>query len=215
MDCDALRDDLLDVLYGEASPEARRRVAEHQKACAACREELSDFGDVRRQLSAWKLPASVVGRPRTALVPAWTRSPWLAVAASLLLALGSGLIAWDALRQHGNTVAVEDVKRMLDEQEARHQQAIRSLQLATATPASVQEQALLSRVQEMIQASEAHQAQTVNSGLAEIARRQALQRRQDLAQVSASFAYLEGKSGLEAARTTELMGRVLQASERR
>ena len=42
-----------------------------------------------------------------------------------------------------------------------------------------------------------------------------LQRRQDLAQVSASFAYLDGKSGLEAARTTELMGRVLQASERR
>jgi glycosyltransferase involved in cell wall biosynthesis len=41
------------------------------------------------------------------------------------------------------------------------------------------------------------------------------QRRYDLARVSAGLSYLDGKTGQQVARTTELMGYVLQASQKR
>jgi len=207
MDCDALRDDMLDVLYGEATSEVRRRVEQHQSACAACRDELAGFAGVRRDLAVWKLP--VLSLPRRA------PSLWLGAAAALLVGLAGGFFAHSSWQPVASTtVAMEDVKRLLDEQEARHHQEIQSLRTAIV-PAGPDRQAVLARVEELIRASEARQGRAISVNLSEISRRQAAQRRHDLAQLSASFAYLEGKSGLEAARTTELMGRILQASERR
>ena len=86
MDCSGLRDDLLDVLYGEASPETQRRVDAHVLACPSCRDELAAFSDVRTDLKGWKLPAMRPFLPRRPIL----RSPLLlAAAAAILLATGA------------------------------------------------------------------------------------------------------------------------------
>ena len=54
MDCDAFRDDLMDVLYGEADPATAHRFHEHQARCAACREEVGSLRRVRRDLARWR-----------------------------------------------------------------------------------------------------------------------------------------------------------------
>src|SRR5262245_58061576 len=94
MECSEVRDDLLDVLYGEATPSAARRVEAHQAECPACREEMAALASTRRTLSAWKLPEPA---RRTELGSFAWRS--LAAAASLVLALGAGLgISGSSLR---------------------------------------------------------------------------------------------------------------------
>jgi hypothetical protein len=70
-------------------------------------------------------------------------------------------------------------------------------------------------VRQMIQESETRQIVLMNAALAEQGQRAEIQRRYDLAQISAGLTYLEGKSGKQAARTTELMGQLLQASQKR
>jgi hypothetical protein len=128
MDCQALRDDLMDVLYGEADQGARQRVAEHQRVCATCREELAALRGVRRDLAAWELPKA---RP---LPGPWTR--WLPLAAGLLVAiggLGAGHLRTTALADRiarleaerggaparADVVPVSHVERLLADSEAR------------------------------------------------------------------------------------------------
>src|SRR5688500_8561958 len=87
MECNVFRDEMLDVLYGEADAATRSRFQEHQESCAACRHELSGLRRLRQDLAAWTLPptlrARAAGRARTAR--------YLTVAATLLLALGAAL----------------------------------------------------------------------------------------------------------------------------
>jgi hypothetical protein len=64
----------------------------------------------------------------------------------------------------------------------------------------------------MIHDSELRQAQQVQASLVRLDQRTEAQRRYDLARVAASLAYLDGRSGQQVARTTELMGYVLEAS---
>ncbi|HVR70793.1 MAG TPA: zf-HC2 domain-containing protein, partial [Vicinamibacteria bacterium] len=64
MECNAFRDEMLDVLYGEGDPAARRRFEEHQESCAPCRAELLGLRRLRGQLAAWPLPPAL--RPRRA-----------------------------------------------------------------------------------------------------------------------------------------------------
>ena len=56
MDCDAIRDDMLDVLYGEGGEAAVRRVEAHQAGCAECRRELASLRRLRGDLAQWRLP---------------------------------------------------------------------------------------------------------------------------------------------------------------
>ena len=65
----------------------------------------------------------------------------------------------------------------------------------------------------LIKQSETRQAAAFAAGLTELQERSEAQRRVDMAQMGAGLSYLEGKTGLQAARTTELMGKVLQASQ--
>src|SRR4249920_844724 len=83
MDCSGLREDLLDVLYDEAGPDAARRVEGHLAACPPCRDELQTLRRLRRDLAAWKSPEA---RPFAA---AARRTRFLAAAAALLLATGA------------------------------------------------------------------------------------------------------------------------------
>jgi hypothetical protein len=227
MDCSDLKDDLLGVLYGEADAATLRKVKDHEARCAACRDELSVLRRLRHDLAEWRLPEPRETRPTTSL---WARlglPPAVAAAAVLLVAVGGALGLSGAelrfekgplrLRIGGDTT---DVQRTLAERDRHLQQEIAGVRaaFAHATPSSgspLDEEAVLQRVQDMIRESEARQAALMKAGLLDLSDRAEAQRRYDLARVSAGLSYLDGKTGQQVARTTELMGYVLQASQKR
>jgi hypothetical protein len=221
MDCDAFRDDLMDVLYGEADPATAHRFQEHQARCAACREEVASLRRVRRDLDGWVLAPRVASRVKPLLRPRY-----LAAAAAVLLSVTGGalVLAKGELRYPNGQVAfrvaspapeVAELRQLLREQEERHQQAL--VELRTAQPASAaapgDRDELLREVARLVRESETRQSVAVAASLSELADRTETQRRVDLAQMSAGLSYLEGKTELRAARTTELMGRVVLASQ--
>ncbi|HEY7512425.1 MAG TPA: hypothetical protein VIG50_19350 [Vicinamibacteria bacterium] len=219
-DCTAFRDDMLDVLYGEADFAVRRRFAEHEAACASCQEELAGLRRVRSDLAAWALPAAVppARRPRAFWRPA-------AVAAALLLALsGAFTLSGSELRYDDGGLALrvgrgaprpEAAERRLAAIEARQREEIEELRRELARVRTETEQATLARVARLIEDSEARQAVLVGASMASLREEADARRRYDLAQVGAGLSYLEGKTGLQAARTTELMGHVLLAAQKR
>ena len=225
MDCSGLRDDLLDVLYGEASPETQRRVDAHVLACPGCRDELRSLRAVRTDLQGWKTPELRPFLPRRPLL----RPPlMLATAAALLLAIGAFALHGSELRYEegrfsfrlGGGASEAKVENALAAQEARHQQEIAALKAfltgESRTPAPGQDnEALLRRVAEMIRDSEERQGRRAEAKLASLADRAENRRRYDLARISAGLAYLDGKNGQHLSRTTELMGYVLDASQKR
>jgi anti-sigma factor RsiW len=222
MECNAFRDDMLDVLYGEGDPAARRRFERHQEGCAACRDDLAGMRRLRGELTAWPLPPSL--RP-----PAPARRTWrpLATAAGLVLALGAALgLSGSEIRYDGGRIGFRlgraeaamgqpPADERLAALEARHRQEIEALRAELRRARQHDEQALLARVSDMLRQSEARQAVLVGTSMASLRDEAEARRRYDLAQVGASFSYLEGKTGLQAARTTELMGHVLQAAQKR
>jgi hypothetical protein len=101
----------------------------------------------------------------------------------------------------------------LDEQEKRHRAEMAELRAALITPASADREALRAVAEEVVLRSEQRQEARMQEALARMGEHYDAQRRYDLAQVSAGLSYLEGKAGLHAARTTELVGQVLMASQ--
>jgi hypothetical protein len=221
MECEAYRDDQLDVLYGEADAATARRVSEHQAACPACRDEMSALRRVRRDLTAWAVPERVAPRPAANGRPA----AWLSAAAAVLAALGAGLaLSGTELRvERGRPALVRDradVEELLARQETRHRAEMESLrrQLRPVATASAPEEGgddLIQQVRRMVRESEARQDARLTAQLAALTDQTETQRRYDLARVSAGLAYLEGRTGQDMVRTTELMGRVLQASQQK
>lgn len=220
MECQVLRDELMDVLYGEASADTTRRVDEHLTVCAACREEMAGFRSVRRELGEWKLP--VMGRQRSVIAPRRSFA-WLAAAAGLILATGAALgfsgseVRYDQGRLAFRLGRGADVEQLLAEQERRHEQEIAELKasLAVLPAAAHDDTALLDKMQALVRESEARQAETFSGSLRELSVKTEAQRRYDLARVSAGLSYLDGKTGQHVARTSELMGYVLQAAEKK
>jgi len=228
MDCSGLRDDLLDVLYGEASPEAQRRLDAHLAACPSCREELGGLRQVRTDLQGWKAPEMRPFLPRR---PAFRPLVLLAAAAALLLVTGAAFgLAGSELRYEegrwsfrlGRAPGEEAVRQALEAQEARQRREIADLRAqlsAQATPSTAaapdDEERIVRRVAEMIRDSEQRQSERVQASLAGLADRAENRRRYDLARIGAGLAYLDGKNGQHLSRTTELMGYVLEASQKR
>lgn len=222
MDCPEVRDDRMDVLYGEASAEALRRVEAHHAACAACREEFDALRSVRQTLAFWRLPERAPSRPAPRRLHPLAA---LAAAASLLLALGAALRLSGASFEYSGAGATfrlgtPDLRKLLEEQEARHQREIRALRASVEgagqrTVAAPREDELLARVEQLIRENEQRQAARLNTSLEQLAARAEAQRRYDLARVSAGLSYLDGKTGQHVAKTSELMGYVLQASEKK
>ena len=51
------RDELISVLYGEATENERAQFQQHMQTCATCQTEMRGFGEVRGSIGAWKLEA--------------------------------------------------------------------------------------------------------------------------------------------------------------
>jgi hypothetical protein len=228
MECDGFRDERMDVLYGEADAATVRRVDGHHAVCASCREEMAALRRVRRDLVAWKLPEVLAPRRARFRRPA----AWLAGAAAVVAALGAGfLLSGSDLRRDKGALTLRwgsgagDLETALARQEARHRAEMAALRAAlspalSATEAAAErrpgsDEALLRRMEEMVRQSEARQDARFTARLAALSDKAETQRRYDLARVSAGLSYLDGKTGQDVVRTTELMGQVLQASQKK
>jgi len=205
MGCEEFRDRMLDVLYGEAAAGAAGEWQVHQQECAACRDELRALRRLRRDLGAWTVPAR----------PGWARArgaahlrAWLPLAAALAI----GIAAASALM--ASQARLQTLAAALQAQDQRHRTEIEALRatLAATRPGG---EAALEDVRRLIRESEARQAVVLDASLRGLGERSDAQRREDMAQMSASLSYLEGRTGLQVARTTELMGQVLQASQKK
>jgi anti-sigma factor RsiW len=216
MECDAIRDQMLDVLYGEADAAAAASFEQHLSTCPACQEELTRLRELRSTLQAWTLPRQRPSLRRFAP----PRYFWAAAAAALvILALGGALgLAGIEMRLERGPVLVRlggapgavSVSRVGDELPAIAPVAVPS-SAATSGP---QDEFVLQRVEELIRQSEARQQLALRASLTGFEERSSRQRRYDMARVGAGLSYLDGKTGQHMARTTELMGYVLQASNR-
>jgi hypothetical protein len=223
MNCESSREDLLAVLYGEADAAVHARFDAHQAGCATCRDELHALRSLRGTLAAWKLPELAAPRPRAV----WAGWRALAAAAGLLLALGGALGLSGAELQYargGLSVRLgrpaPETQAPPAEQESRYARALAALEARVAPASGPQagpgdDALLLERVAALIRESEARQAQRLNASLRDLGQQSEAQRRYDLARISAGFSYLEGKTGQQVARTTELMGYMLEASQKR
>ncbi len=215
---DCNQEAMIEVLYGEADQPTERTVRAHQEVCPTCRDEFAALREVRRSLAAWTLPESCKPRPKR-LHSVWR--PPLAAAAALLLALGASLgLSGSELSYRDGSLAFrlgrgQDVSRLLAQQEDRHRREREQMRATLLQPAPRDEQALLRAVRQLIDESQQRQSRALETRLVDLRRQTEAQRRYDLAQVAASLSYLEGKTGLQMAKTTELMGHVIQASQKR
>lgn len=211
---EALAGDKLDVLYGEADVATRARVEEHLAGCPACREELQALQALRRDLGAWQLPRAPLGfAPRGVVVPRW-----LAAAALLLMAFTS-TVSVSGYVTLSRALAAQQARALELEQQqresARALAAVRSRAPVAAGDAAALLAQLDARVDERLQASEAQQLDRLDRRLADWQERAEVRRRVDMAQVAASLSYLDGRHGEQLARTNELMGYMLEASQKR
>jgi anti-sigma factor RsiW len=204
---------MMDVLYGEADAAVRARVEAHLATCPACREEMAALGAVRRDLAAWRLPAARPSfTPRGVVLPRW-----LAAAALLVLGFGAtlGATGYVTLRR---ALAAQEARA--GELARRHLEAVRALEAAReGRPVALDSASLLAsldaRIDERLSASESRLDERLEQRLADWGERAEAQRRVDMARVAASLSYLDGRHGQQLARTNELMGYVLEASQKR
>jgi hypothetical protein len=220
MQCHDLRDDeKMDLLYGEADPETTRRLSAHLEACASCRAEIEALREVRGRLGDWTEPVPVRpgSRPR--------RDYLLPAAAAVLLALaGVAVLRGAEVRYDGGRMTLrlghgdQEVRQLLAEQDARHSREIAELRASLGSrapqdgtgirPASLS----ATEVEQLIRDAENRQDQRLAARLGELQERTDAHRRIDLARVSASLSYLEGRTGQHLARTNELMNEMLQSA---
>lgn len=206
MECTTLSGELMEVLYGEASPATVRSVEAHCAACAACREELKAMRRMREDLAAWRLPEPA--RRGTPGARRWTEMRvWVLASAAVLLAAFGGAV--------GFGVAEVRFTREIDAREALVRKEIDAVRAEVRAIPARDDQAVLAQVEERIRQAEARQNGMLHARLADLADRTESQRRYDLARMSAGLSYLDGRTGQSMARATQLMGYVLQASEKR
>jgi anti-sigma factor RsiW len=204
---------MMDVLYGEADAGVRARVEEHLAGCPACREEMARLRTLRRDLGAWRLPVARPSfTPRGVVLPRW-----LAAAALLLLGFGTALGAAGYVSLRRALVAQEE---RAGELERLHREAVQALAAAReARPVALDSAVLLARldarIDEKLRANESRQGEQLEQRLVDWEDRAEAQRRVDMARVAASLSYLDGRHGQQLARTNELMGYVLEASQKR
>ena len=74
-------DDLISLLYGEASDSEAAEFRVHMQTCAPCQAEMRAFGDVRESIGTWKVEALSAAFAPEVYVPAQTPKAKSAIAA--------------------------------------------------------------------------------------------------------------------------------------
>lgn len=236
LSCDALRDDLIALLYDDGDPADKARARDHLALCLPCRAEYSELKGVRKALGGWDLPLPTP-LPQSRATRRWL-APGLAAAAGLILGIGVALAgrsafapasATNALAPVGNEtaqyVSYDQLQDALKNQEGRHQAEIadlrRSLTLVSEpseSPASSSAQLRNASnlspatIEQLLKASEARQARMFEARLAGLRTETDLQRQYDMAQIAAGLAYIDSRTGADAARTSELMKNLVRVT---
>jgi len=222
MQCHDFTENFVAALYGEAEAQEHQALDEHLKQCGDCRAEWQAFHAVREDLKTWRAP-DFQHAPGRQLAPS-TRWGWLAAAAVLLLSLGGALRISGLQIESGpaGLVARFGARPMeleplatAQEQQGRELASLRAaLQAQPLRDTGAQDSdALLIKVRELVAASELRQRQQWQALLSEAHERLEAERRFDRARVAASLSYLEGRTGQHMARTTQLVGYMLEASQ--
>lgn len=243
LSCEALRDDIISLLFDDGDLAERSRAREHLAQCVPCRAEYSELKGVRKIMGDWSLPAAVP-LPRTPGAARWFPAG-LAAAAGLVLGIGvavAGRNAFVAMSAKPVTVAAspspgpatggavsssqyasyDQLQEMIREQESRHQTEIADLRraLTQAPDLSAPQGAEFTAgsklsaaaIEKLLRASEQRQAQMIEARLAGLRTENDLQRQYDMAQIAAGLAYIDSRTGADAARTSELMKNLVRVT---
>lgn len=244
LNCEALRDDIIALLYDDGELAERSRARDHLAACVPCRMEYADLKGVRKTLGGWTLPAAApISAPRglTYRLPAG-----LVAAAGIVLGIGLTMAgrsffqappqspaataqsaAPSSPAQAGTTAAAQfvsydELQNILKSQESRYQAEIAELrQTLTQVAESSAPQSAGARavsnlspatVERLLKASEERQARMFEARLAGLRNENDLQRQYDMAQIAAGLAYIDSRTGADAARTSELMKNLVRVT---
>lgn len=245
LNCEALRDDIIALLYDDGELAERSRARDHLAACVPCRMEYAELKGVRKTLGGWTLPvAAAIPAPRAV---AHRFPQGLVAAAGILLGIGlavagrsvlspassSSIVAESApassqavpAPQVSNAtpqfVSYDELQNILKSQESRYQAEIADLrqtltQVAESTPQGAGARAVSNlspaTVERLLKASEERQARMFEARLAGLRTESDLQRQYDMAQIAAGLAYIDSRTGADAARTSELMKNLVRVT---
>jgi hypothetical protein len=236
--CEALRDDILALLYDDGELAERARARDHLAQCVPCRAEYSELKGVRKAMGDWRLPQAVTA-------PKARSARWfptgLAAAAGLILGIGVAVAGRNAMSPSaapsavasnsapsdaspvgsGQFVSRDELQDVLRSQEARHQAEIDQLRrslVQVSDPQAPQGGSVRNvslspdGVERLLRASEERQARLFESRLAGLRTESDLQRQYDMAQIAAGLAYIDSRTGADAARTSELMKNLVRVT---
>lgn len=120
-----------------------------------------------------------------------------------------------------NALSLSDVQSLLEAREQSHRAEIaeleRRLSAALSSPSQhrvVGATTSQTEFDRLLRESEERQARFFEARLAQVKRDAELQRQYDLAQVAAGLAYIDNRTGAEAARTSELMKNLVRVNGR-
>lgn len=234
LNCEAMRDDIMSLLYDDGELAERSRAREHLAQCVACRAEYAELKNVRKELGGWSLPVTAFEAPVGKTVR-WFPTG-LAAAAGLVLGIGVSMLARNVLTPAPSApatagaahtpaarfVSYDELQELLQTQESRHQAEIADLRqslVRVSEPEAPPASALKSVsnvspavIEKLLRESEARQAQMVEARLAGMRTQVDLQRQYDMAQIAAGLAYIDSRTGADAARTSELMKNLVRVT---
>ena len=246
--CEALRDDLVALLYDDGELAERSRARDHLARCVPCRAEYAELKTVRKELGGWTLPSSTT-RTTAVADPPRAGVRWfpagLAAAAGLILGIGVSMAGRSVLTPSSSQagpiasgqapatlassegsaprfVPYDELRELLKTQEGRHQAELADLRqsiLQVSASLVPQESSLKSVstvspavIEKLLRESEARQARLVETRLNGLKTQTDLQRQYDMAQIAAGLAYIDSRTGADAARTSELMKNLVRVT---
>ena len=243
LSCEALRDDIIALLYDDGDPADKSRARDHLAQCVPCRAEYSELKGVRKALGGWDLPLAAP-IPQTRATRRWFVTG-LAAAAGLILGIGVAVAGRNTFfpssdpsdtgrstataGSAGNAqfVSYDQLQELLKTQESRHQAEIadlrKSLSLVSESAGSSApsvpsgQTKTLSKlspetIERLLRASEERQSRAIEARLAGLRTETDLQRQYDMAQIAAGLAYIDSRTGADAARTSELMKNLVRVT---
>jgi anti-sigma factor RsiW len=167
------REHVLDYLYDECDPAARRGVEAHLAECGSCRDELQGWRSVRTDLLAWGVPEqpsvwTPFAPPR--VLPWYKQVPVWAMAAAATLVFAIGAAGGFVARAASATLLAQPSTQTVAAAPALSEQQVRTLARAEAQAIAVNvmqpiashqvdEATLVRRANDLIAQSEARLSQ--------------------------------------------------------